>query len=213
MMTDAQLARACADAYLPDVARVLRGGDLAANVVERDDEVVVALRGTTDPLGWLRDLDALPMHGAAGLSGIVCHRGFLDGAVAVWHQLDLPTGKMVTLAGHSLGGAMAVILCALRVVGGDRVDRLVTFGAPRAGYQALADLIRAKLDPPLVPAMPAFKEPIRQYRRGNDPVPGVPFDLPAFPYKHVVALTALGADQARAWDAHSIRGYLSDLGG
>lgn len=193
MITDLSLAMACARVYLPGVT-IEAGADLAVNVKDWGGPIVVSFRGTANVKGWLRDIDALPKsHDLLGY----CHAGFLAGATQVWQKLSLPEGRDIILTGHSLGGALAIIVAALRIAAGERVDRLVTFGAPRAGYSRLVEIL-AGVD-------------VRQYRRGDDPVPLVPFDLIAFPYKHVrEPLISIGRAQIGFSD-HDIEGYIADL--
>lgn len=195
MSSDADLADICAETYVPPTT-VQIGSDLAANVIDQGERVVVAFRGTINIEGWIRDFDALPKsHPLLGY----CHSGFLSGACALVQTLTIPKDKTVVLTGHSLGGALAVLVGALRIAVGERVDTLVTFGAPRAGFRAMRALWLA--------------HEVRQYRRGNDPVTDVPLDIPIMPYTHLAnALISIGKpDPDRAWNCHSIRGYAADL--
>jgi hypothetical protein len=195
-LTDDALAAACLSSYLPGHSQIEIGDDLSAEISDCRGGCVVAFRGTCNIVGWLRDFDALPVaHEGLG----TCHAGFLRGASKLWNKLELPkTAETVILTGHSLGGALAVLVGALRVIAGERVDAIVTFGAPRAAYARVAEV--------LAPVA------VRQYRRGEDPVPDVPFDLPAFPYKHArEPLVAVGKAAGIRWDDHSIRGYIDDV--
>lgn len=200
MISDAELAALCADAYLP-CASVVIGEDLAANIIRRDGAVIVAFRGTANPPGWLRDLDVMPK--SDPMIGY-CHHGFLSGAAALMQKIDLRADDRVILTGHSLGGALAVVFGALRLAVGYPVAELVTFGAPRAGYAKLVSIWK-----PVTGVQPA----VRQYRAGNDPVPKVPLQLLAFPYRHVSDLIRVGSpDPAEPWNCHSIRYYAAVVG-
>lgn len=213
MTSDAELAHLCADAYLPGTT-VAIGDDLAANVTRKDGETIVAFRGTANPKGWLRDLDALPKsHPALGY----CHHGFLNGAIKLLQAVDLSSDKgSITLTGHSLGGALAIIFGALRIIGNQRVDRLATFGAPRAGYATLVGIWAPLRNAGLV----------HQWRNGNDPVTEVPplavepiaglvlaqaayeAIMLMFPYRHVGDLIRIGTpDRLAPWNCHFIRHY------
>lgn len=189
-MRDADLAALCAESYLPDPT-VAIGDDLAATVTETETDVIVAFRGTANPRGWMRDLDILPKsHPKIGY----CHRGFLSGGSRLYQALAIPVdGRRVVLTGHSLGGALAVIYGALRIANADRVDLLVTFGAPRAGWEKLSEI---------------WKDvEVHQYANGNDPVPDVPLTLLVSPYQHVRALSRVGQSAEEPWRCHDIRRY------
>ena len=100
-----------------------------------DEELVVAIPGThpDDPLDWIRDLDVAPW--AFPAVGI-CHSGFGSGGTALAERvLAAIRGdtRLMTVVGHSLGGAMALIVSARLIAAGYRV-RIVTFGAPRVAF-------------------------------------------------------------------------------
>ena len=101
-----------------------------------DEELVVAIPGThpDDPLDWIRDLRTLPrLFPVVG----VCHSGFGSGGTAVAaYVLAAVRGdaRLMTVVGHSLGGAMALIVGARLIAAGYRV-RIVTFGAPRVAFR------------------------------------------------------------------------------
>lgn len=71
--------------------------------------------------------------------------------------------KPSIVTGHSLV-ALALGLGALLVLAGLPPAEIVTFGSPRFGMDKFVAALTAV--------------PVRQYRRGNDPVPLVPFDMP-----------------------------------
>jgi len=165
--------------------------DVHACLTEKDGYSVVAFRGTTlNPEDWLRDLDGWPAY-QKGIG--FCHAGFLNGVLLVKDQIlkDLE-GKTVILTGHSLGGALALILGAFLAQARRMPHQLVTFGAPRAGSHKLARAL--KKVPELV-----------QYRNGNDPVPEVPW-LPGF-YVHAKQLTHIGRDAIDPLENHHIELY------
>jgi hypothetical protein len=203
MTLDKHLAALCLAAYLPAPRTVEIGSDLCANISDLPasvsgldrDGTVVAFRGTANIAGWKRDVDILPKsHPLLGF----CHRGFLTGGVALWQHLEPPEDGPVILAGHSLGGALAAIVGALRIASGMRVDQLVTFGAPRPGYEQLRRHFLAVQ--------------VRQYMRGRDPVTNVPLDLVTFPYKHIATqLIQVGLAAREPWLDHDVAGYQADV--
>lgn len=130
------------------------------------DEVCV-FRGTDDLDDLRKDLDAKLVPAEHGR----VHRGFRDALELVWDTLEPRLcGRAPLLAGHSLGGALAV-LAAARL---PRVRAVYTFGAPRVGDAAFRD---------------ALDLPLHRVVNNNDLVPR----LPPLPYRHAGALWYLDA--------------------
>jgi hypothetical protein len=174
--------------------------DCAYDLLPRGDaELVVAMPGThpDDPLDWIRDLRTLPnLFPAVGL----CHSGFGSGGTAVAKRVLAAVkgdARLMTVVGHSLGGAMALIVGAWLIAAGYRV-RVVTFGAPRVAF-CLNLALRRLL---------GRAEQLVEYRRAGDPVPHVPI-RPLF--KHVTGGVELGAALAEPIANHAIGLYATDL--
>jgi hypothetical protein len=137
------------------------------------DELVVVMPGThpADPLDWLRDLSAAPCW-VAGVGPV--HSGFGRGGAALYDRVSNATAgdpRLISLVGHSLGGALAQMLGALIAARQpERLFRVVTFGAPRVGFLNpwLGHLVRSGVE-------------AVEYARAGDIVP----DLPSRPpYNH-----------------------------
>lgn len=161
-----------------------------------DGSLVVAPRGSITPEDWARDFIAAPILNFHHLNLGLCHAGFIQGATVALPKVLEAIGKSpVIFTGHSLGGALALGLGALCCVSGITPDQVVTFGAPRVGMllfqRALAKITSLK-----------------QFRRGNDPVPTVPppLYLDARP-----PLIAIGKDQIDPFECHHIEGYQTDV--
>lgn len=128
-----------------------------AFVAIRDDSALVFFRGTErDPMNWKTNFN-IPFDAAdPGVSGVggKTHKGFWKALNAVWSQdgaglFDILVAhcanKPIWFAGHSLGGALAV-LAASRVqaynnqtVGSHlKIAGIHTFGQPRTGDGAFA---------------------------------------------------------------------------
>ena len=175
--------------------------DVRYDLIPRGDEIAVVIPGThpTDPLDWIRDLDAWP----DWFDGIgPCHAGFASGGLALWARLkakrDLPANKRIVYTGHSLGGALAQVLAALHAKGRLTSCRLVTFGAPRVAFAAnfrFGRLVRSSLD-------------AVEYTRAGDPVPDVPM-RPWF--KHPTRGVTIGEALPNPIANHAIALYAADL--
>ncbi|MFI4987485.1 MAG: hypothetical protein ACHQF3_08590 [Alphaproteobacteria bacterium] len=160
---------------------------------------LVAFRGTTRALeDWLRDLEAWPER-CPQLGW--CHAGFLGGARAIERALWLEfmrSGTRPLLAGHSLGGALALLTGALLAAHGVAPVAIVTFGAPRAGFAKLRRVLR--------------HVPVEQYRFGEDIVPTVPWALwPLLRYAHVRPPMRIGNGTGDPLADHHIANYLRAL--
>jgi hypothetical protein len=188
---DAALADACSRAY---DGTTWERNDCHALAAEADGVHVVAFRGTAGARDWLIDFDALPkLHPGLGF----CHQGFLDGVAGIADQIraDL-AGKRVIITGHSKGGGEALIFAGLLVLAGQGPDAVVTFGAPRAAFATLGQVLD--------------QVPVRQYRHGNDPVPMVPLELAG--WRHVrEPLIQVGQPSLDPISDHLISGYRSAL--
>jgi hypothetical protein len=137
-----------------------------AFITHNDELVLISVRGTNEKLAdGLRDADALQVPFVEGVGKV--HRGFYDAALKVYdltmNYLDkFHTGQKLVVCGHSLGGAIALLLSEmLRRQKEYEVDIvLYTYGSPRA---ADATFIKGAAD-------------LVHYRmvNHNDPVPSVP---------------------------------------
>lgn len=142
--------------------------DTQAFITHNDELVLISVRGTSELLAdALRDADAFQTpFGKEGLGKV--HRGFYDAALKVYElsikYLDkFHTGQKLIICGHSLGGAISLLLSEmLRRQKEYEVDIvLYTYGAPRAAdstfVKSAADLVHYRMvnhnDP--VPSVPA----------------------------------------------------------
>ena len=181
------------------------------------DELVVVMPGThpADPLDWLRDISAAP-HWVPGVGPV--HGGFGRGGEALYGKVA-PTiagdPRLISIVGHSLGGALAQMLGALfaaRQPG--RKFRVVTLGAPRVGFLNpwLGHLLRQGVEAveyaragdivPELPMGPPFNHPTRR-RRIGEAVAGTAKALALFD-----AVARIGREIPAN---HSIQRYRDDL--
>lgn len=138
----------------------VRFEDVSASVTPiGKDEVVVAFPGTDSVMNWVRDLDFVPGDFGSDIGPL--HEGFGKGALGLWTQLrPMLASKRVWFTGHSLGGALALIVAAFAKEEQFVAEAVVTFGAPRAGTVRLREWMTVLA--------------VRQYRHRDDMVPEVP---------------------------------------
>ncbi|MFJ2538375.1 lipase family protein [Pseudomonas sp. NPDC087614] len=140
--------------------------DTQAFITHHDELILISVRGTYEIIAdGLRDADAFQVpfeeHGSK------VHRGFYEAAQKAYgfvvKYLDkFYTGQKLLICGHSLGGAVALLLSEMlrRRADFNYNIQLYTYGAPRAG-----DALFTK-----------GAEPLEHHRMvaHNDPVPSVP---------------------------------------
>lgn len=121
---------------------------------------VFAFRGTDEPKDALRDMRILPLWtrelGWCPAGFLKASRRLVNKVTSVCLEEDIDHEKII-LTGHSLGGAVALILGALMTRDEIPPTEIVTFGAPRCGRLKILDSVQ-----------------VTQYRHGKDIVPMVP---------------------------------------
>lgn len=137
---------------------------------------VISVQGTANLKNALLDLEYDKKKDP--LTNIHLHRGFQAAAQSLYNDAigRMKKGDGVSLTGHSLGGAEAVILAMYLKTEGWQVERVVTFGQPKVTD---ADGAKKFRDLPLLRAVNV-----------NDPVPLVPpleFKYFKKPYTHLGA--------------------------
>lgn len=202
MISDLDLAQACAAIYVSPASIPVPASGVYVRVTEATDGLIVAFRGSVTPQDWWRDFNTIAvmprLHPQLGL----CHAGFIDAAESIVGAVRTAiANRPFCLTGHSLGGAEAVAIGGLLVCMGVIPVMIATFGAPRVGMRKFVGVLSAV-------------KSLRQYRRGNDPVPDVPFFLPLI-YRYRITrepLIQVGQEQADPFACHAIAGYVADVG-
>ncbi len=151
--------------FLDDSRQSTGGTDSQAFITHNDELILIAIRGTSEmPWDALRDVDALQVPFEEGEGKV--HRGFYQAALVVLdfvvkYLAKFYAGQTLMICGHSLGGAIALLVSEMlrREPDGYNIS-LYTYGAPRAGDAAFVKAAEA----------------LRHYRmvNHNDPVPSVP---------------------------------------
>lgn len=181
-------------------------------ILESPDEIIVAFRGTSQQADWISDLIASQRSFKYIKQDCMTHRGFTDIYATARNELIsalsiLPSGKPLTVTGHSLGAALAT-LCAVDAAANTAFTSpaLYTYGSPRVGDPAFKK---------------AFNSYIRtSYRIANtfDAVTFVPptvYKLPKrdkrFYYSHVPELVTLTFQLGAVGLNHIISSYFAEL--
>lgn len=180
-MTPRDFAMLAQEAYsaAPDIGKA----DSASRAIVRQTAagLVVAFPGTDNADCWGVDFDLMPIT-VPGVGDV--HRGFWN----AWQAIEAPVlaainGSPVTLVGHSLGAAIAIMAASAMVVGGNAPAAVYGFEPPRVSPDGNVAALLAGVH-------------INLYRNGNDIVPDLPLDWehaaplipigkPAFPFANV----------------------------
>jgi hypothetical protein len=197
-------AKLCQEIYPVDVPPTVQRDDVRMYVRDYFNFRVIAF-GATHPDNLedlLRDIEARPID----LPDVgTVHEGFGRGAQYIIPDVigpatfSGPDGEFA-LIGHSLGGALALVVGAMLAVRGLVARQITTFGAPRPGYAQLGKLLAP------VPAL-------RQYRYANDLIPSLPPSLGGG-YQHPSDLILLGKvakDGIGRLSDHPIANYIGAL--
>ncbi|AOK33980.1 lipase family protein [Burkholderia cenocepacia] len=171
-MTPRDYALLAQEAYFakPDIGKA----DSASRAIVRQtaDGLVVAFPGTDNLDCVAADLDAHPID-VIGIGQV--HHGFWKawGAIAV-DVLAAIDGWPVTLVGHSLGAAIAIMGAAAMVISGKAPAAVYGFEPPRVSTNGSVAAVLAKV-------------PVHLYKNGNDIVPDLPLD-----WRHAGAIEPIG---------------------
>ena len=184
--TDVELLQVAGETYRKDAVPYFEDADHAIRVflIRRpsDNLAMFGFEGTHDELGWLVDFFSLMLKDQQGLDhrtlGRV-HAGFYAACLSAMPRIVLIASREpVAFAGHSLGGAMALVCAGMFIDYGLAPIRVGAFAPPRCGDQTFVDAVTSL--------------PFCAYRFGNDPVTQIPLSLRDFPFRQV-PLTQVGA--------------------
>jgi len=164
--------------------RCVMSDDVLCIIEEGASAQHVAVQGTANQKNWEEDV-RIVLDGHADL-GCRLHRGFHQIAAHLWAKIEekpLQKSKPVVLTGHSLGGAVAVILSMIMQRQGYMVSA-VTFGQPMVTDAAGCAVWSSQLQ-------------LCRVRYRDDPVPLLP---PLGGYAHFGSLLNLTLNQDRGSD-------------
>jgi triacylglycerol lipase len=161
-----------AEAYsaAPDIGKA----DSASRAIVRTTAagLCIAFPGTDNLDCWGTDFDVAPID-VPGIGEV--HRGFWQATQAISVDVMAAIGdKPVTLVGHSLGGAISILMAASLVLAGKPPAAVYAFEPPRVSPGLCVRTLLAKV-------------PVHLYKNGLDLVPDVP---PG--WHHAALLTHIG---------------------
>ncbi len=129
---------------------IVRGRDIDTQgyIAVNDRIILAAFRGTESLPDWLTNFQAVKDPGPWRNTKV--HEGFQDAFFVSALKIGQAIGEkrnnqQVWVTGHSLGGALAVILAATLLENDIPVHGLYTFGAPRVGDKNFARELNDKL--------------------------------------------------------------------
>lgn len=134
--------------------------DIELDCDKRNGVVQLAIGGSDSRRDWKRNRDQILTPWPNRNPGFV-HWGFLEASCLINPLCARLTryADQVEVAGHSFGGAVAVLLALALYEAGRPVSKVVTFGAPRVGDRAFCE---------------SYPIPVTRYVCGFDPVPHLP---------------------------------------
>ena len=148
--------------------------DTASRAIVRTtpEGLCIAFPGTNNLASWIADLDAvmIPVDGIGHV-----HEGFWNAWLAISAKvLDTIGDQPVTLVGHSLGAAIAIMAAAMLTATGKPPIAVYGFEPPRVSSDTSVQTLLAGV-------------PLWLYKNGNDLVPDVPWGC-----YHAGALRGIG---------------------
>ena len=129
---------------------------------EQQKKQIVVLRGTSNAENALLDISLKLVQDE--YTGLSLHEGFAFSAYQVFQRIRNKLNKnyRIETTGHSLGGAVALILARYLDTDGFTIDRVITFGQPKVtnfagakGFDSL-NVIRVVTPLDMVPLTPPF---------------------------------------------------------
>ncbi len=190
-------------------------------VIQHEDYLVAAFRGTDEAADWLDNINALPKEGPLGN----VHTGFHNALMDIWlamkseirrirsevardrQERHLPKRALpLWITGHSLGAAMATLAAAHLIESDEPFFGVYTFGSPRCGDCGFARTYNVE----------ANNRTFR-FQNNNDIVTRVPARLMG--YSHVGTFIYISEDGELSFDAgfwyqflDQISGIINDIG-
>ncbi len=152
----------------------------------KDGRRCVVFRGTQEKLDWVMDLLCIYWGSPPRHLGFQVGWAIVRAEVLQWLNLVAPAASDgVVLAGHSLGGAIAIVAAMDLKRENFAVERVVTFGCPRVGSAEFAWRY----------ARSGLKAKTHQFKHAQDGICVIP---PVIAYVHVTEAQPLGGSPVLA---------------
>ena len=132
------LSRACSKSYKDGILgwkKYNLGEGLVFFVRVINDNAYVVVRGTDEPKDWKCTNFKV---GYRKVRDGKAHEGFYDAAMKVVSVVRMLECEFISFAGHSMGGAVALLSAYIAGRSGMRVGGVLTLGAPRCVNRRLA---------------------------------------------------------------------------
>lgn len=131
-------------------------------VNEKTNSTLISVRGTSNVDNVLVDIDYNFINDKH--AGVALHKGFSQSTSVIYDELLPRLNKThnINVTGHSLGGAIAVILAMYLDTNGFNVNKVITFGQPKVTNRSGAkryehlDITRVVTEKDMVPIVPPF---------------------------------------------------------
>lgn len=121
-----------------------RKSSFSGYLARRDGHAYLSISGTFDLKDVIQDTKFQQQHDPLGLIPGRLHLGFMEGVQSVWDDLksalQMPAfqGLPISLTGHSLGAASALLLASRLHASGHLVHQVFAFASPRVGNREFA---------------------------------------------------------------------------
>jgi triacylglycerol lipase len=142
--TEAEVAKLLAKSNLTGSVQLFSELDTDGFVYSDDESCIVSFRGSLSAGDWITNalIQLVPWAGEGAV-----HEGFKSALDCVWVALSesikaASAGRKLWFAGHSLGGALALLAAErMRVETGRIADGIYTFGMPKVGNSVFASAV------------------------------------------------------------------------
>lgn len=142
---DTYLYKAYLDNNLPEKIIEIKKFNVFVRLHKFKDEVFISIRGTDEIKDWFNNLKKWK---TPFINNTKVHCGFLDHLNYVYDDIinEIKKYKKINIIGHSLGGAISVLLGSKLCYLNNSIScNVVTYGSPRVGDKKFKELCNSQL--------------------------------------------------------------------